>query len=209
MQEIWKDIENYEGLYQVSNLGEIKSLERPYINQYGLCGMKKEKILTKKIVCFDKKKKEKSGYYAVNLSNNDRGKWKRLHIIVAKAFIPNPHNKPQVNHINGNKLDNRAENLEWVTHKENCIHAWRTGLHKNEEERIKKIKESNIKTKKITDDIIKNVYSEYKEKKISMHKLAKKYNISVQSVSNIINKKNPIYQKILGEKNANQRFKTR
>lgn len=201
MQEIWKDIKGYEGLYQVSNFGEVKSLERPYINQYGKYGLKKEKILNKKIVCFDKNKKEIQGYYAVNLSNKDRGKWKRLHIIVATAFLKNPENKKEINHKNGNKLDNRVENLEWVTHKENCLHAWKTGLHKNEEERIRKIKEKNKILKKITKDMILDIFKNcvFGDKQKNAHYFAGKYGIALQTVCNIKNLKNETYKRIVKE----------
>lgn len=197
MKEMWKDVKGYEGLYQVNNFGEVKSLERPYINQYGVCGTKKAKILNKKIVCFDKNKKNTQGYYAVNLCNKDGGKWTRVHIIVANAFLDNPENKKEVNHKNGNKLDNRVENLEWVTHSENCLHAWKTGLQKIGKERIEKIKENNIKLRGLNADTVKNIYNDFIIKKISMNKIAKKYKISVQTVSNIANKKNEIYRRIL------------
>jgi hypothetical protein len=101
-KEIWKDIEGYEGLYQVSNLGRIKSLN---FKRSG-----KEGIL---------KSNPEGGYCAVTLSHKRRGVF-YIHRLVATAFIPNPENKPEVNHINHNKRDNRASNLEWVTQSENC-----------------------------------------------------------------------------------------
>lgn len=109
--EIWKDIPNYEGLYMVSNLGRVKSLPK---NNH------KEIILKNKIT--------KDGYYETALSKNNKQKWIRTHRLVAQAFIPNPDNKPQVNHIDGNKLNNNVDNLEWCTNQENINHAIRTGL---------------------------------------------------------------------------------
>lgn len=99
--EIWKDIPEYEGLYQVSNLGKVKSL------YFG-----KEKIL--------KPSKNKDGYLHVNLWKNGKPKSFTSHKIVALAFIPNIQNLPQINHKNEIKTDNRVENLEWVSPKENC-----------------------------------------------------------------------------------------
>lgn len=117
--EVWKDIPGYEGRYQVSNLGNVKSLN--YRNS------KQPKLL--------KPMEYKIGYAAVNLNR----KWRKVHRLVAEAFVPNPSNKREVNHINGNNLDNRAENLEWVTPSENVQHAWNAGLQKMTEERKEKI----------------------------------------------------------------------
>ena len=106
MKEIWKDIKGYEGLYQVSNLGRVKSLER-----YDSYNRKvDEKIL---------KTKENLGYIYVNLHKNGIQKGYKVHRLVAEAFIPNPDNKPCVDHINTIKDDNRVDNLRWVTYEEN------------------------------------------------------------------------------------------
>lgn len=113
MKEIWKDIEGYEGLYQVSNLGRVKSLDRlvkTNINNV------EERLFRGKELSYDI---GKNGYVYVCLFLNGKGKRKSIHRIVAEAFIPNPDNKPQVNHINTIRADNRVENLEWCTHTEN------------------------------------------------------------------------------------------
>ena len=102
--ENWKDIEGYDGLYQVSSNGRVKSLN------YRKTG--KEKIL-KQTIC-------KNGYSRVLLSKNGIQKLKIVHRLVAEVFIPNPDNKPEIDHINCNRSDNRIENLKWCTRKENC-----------------------------------------------------------------------------------------
>lgn len=115
MEEIFKDIVGFEGKYQVSNFGNVKSLN--YQNT------SKAKLLTPI--------KHHCGYLLVHLGTS---KIKMVHTLVANAFIPNPDNKKCVNHIDGNKQNNAVSNLEWVTYKENMEHAIRTGLrdpHKN------------------------------------------------------------------------------
>lgn len=108
-KEIWKDIEGYEGLYQVSNLGRVKS------------NLRKGRIL--------KPSTTHDGYYNLTLSKNGQLKTYRVHRLVCSAFISNPLNKSEVNHIDGNKKNNSIENLEWCTRSENAKHAHKTGLN--------------------------------------------------------------------------------
>ena len=110
--EVWKDIPDYEGLYQVSNLGRVKSL-----NKYH---HKKEQILKNRIT--------KDGYYETVLCKKGKMSFFRTHRLVAIAFIPNLLNKPQINHKDGNKLNNNVKNLEWCTLQENKEHAIKMGL---------------------------------------------------------------------------------
>ena len=97
-KEIWKDIPGYEGIYQISNLGRVKSFYN-----YKRDG---NNILKPKI---------KHGYYQIGLRRNGIRKWHQLHRLIAKAFIPNPNNLPQINHIDENKLNNSIDNLEWCS----------------------------------------------------------------------------------------------
>ena len=103
-EEIWKDVEGYEGIYSISSTGRIKSLER-----IDSAGRKRQEKLLKPYT-------NKKGYLRINLNNEKF----LVHRLVAQAFIPNPENKPQVNHINTVRGDNRVENLEWCTNEENC-----------------------------------------------------------------------------------------
>lgn len=113
MEEIWKDIKDYEGLYQVSNLGRIKSLDR--IIKSGVSNSGYSKINGKIL----KQKLGKDGYLSVQLWKKGKGKWFIAHRLIAIAFIPNPQNKPYIDHINTIRNDNRIENLRWATREEN------------------------------------------------------------------------------------------
>ena len=137
MSEIWQDIKGFEGKYQISNTGKVKSLN------YHRMG--REKILAPN-------KRAKHGYWYVALCDGS-GKIKvgKIHRLVAEHFIPNPDNKPYVNHKDGNKHNNNAENLEWVTPLENNLHCYRVlGKHPmkgflfNKNKRSKKVQQYYI-----------------------------------------------------------------
>lgn len=112
--EIWKSVNGYEGYYEISNLGNVRSLDRIIFlgNSFKLKRGKKLTI-----------NNAGSNYSHVQLSKNNKIKRKYIHRLVAEAFIPNPFNKKEVNHINENKRDNRVVNLEWATRQENINHS--------------------------------------------------------------------------------------
>lgn len=116
--EVWKDIKGYEGLYQVSNMGRVKSLERTFIDKIGRKQHIKERIL--------KPTPNHNGYLQVILCiSNGKKKTFRVHRLVCETFHENPKNKPCVNHIDENKENNVASNLEWCTIAENNNHGTR------------------------------------------------------------------------------------
>ncbi len=127
-KEIWKDVLGYEGLYQVSNLGRVKSLSRK-LNFGWTYRITPSKILKPSL------RKRKSdfeiGYFVVGLHKNGKTKYIYIHRLVATHFIPNSKNKPQIDHIDGNTANNKASNLRWCTVKENNnfeIHKIRQSL---------------------------------------------------------------------------------
>lgn len=122
MEEIWKDIECYEGLYQVSNLGFIRSIDRISVSKKNV----KAKLKGKTLLLT----KDKDGYMQVVLSKKSKLTTVKVHRIVAKCFVDNPENKTQINHLNGIKDDNRAINIAWCTNSENNKHAYDTNLRK-------------------------------------------------------------------------------
>lgn len=108
MTEKWKDVDGYDGLYKVSTLGRVKGKHRIKSQQ-------------------DNGK----GYLMVRLNKNGESRWHLVHRLVAKAFIENPQNKPTVNHIDGNRKNNKFNNLEWATYSENNLHSYRSNGRKS------------------------------------------------------------------------------
>lgn len=113
VEELWQPLTGYEGLYSVSNMGNIRNDS----------GWRRGSIL--------KPMPDKAGYCRVNVYKGGKMTHKLVHRLVAEAFVPNPANKPEVNHKDGNKCNNAAENLEWVTPKENVGHSIANGLRNN------------------------------------------------------------------------------
>lgn len=142
---MWKDILGYEDIYQISNLGNVKR-----INYFDKQNQDKYKNQEKKLVFLNI-----NGYRRVVLSKNGVNKKFMVHRLVAKAFIPNPENKPFINHKNGIKTDNRVENLEWCIPKENTQHARATGLF-TEEMITRKRGKDNWASKKVNQFDLNN-----------------------------------------------------
>jgi hypothetical protein len=158
--EVWKTIQGWEQ-YEISSFGRVKSFKG-----------RKDRIL--------KSWSFSDGYSQVTLCNRGFNTGKSIHRLVAEAFIPNPENKPQVNHINGIKTDNRVENLEWVTPEENMIHAYLAGL----------IKEgSKHYNSKLNDEQVSKMRNLYRTGNYSQRDLAKKFGTTQANVSNVISGK--------------------
>lgn len=164
-KEEWKDVVGYEGCYKVSNLGKVRSIERNGTKTGG-------KILTP----FNSR-----GYNRFILSKNNINKKITAHRLVALAFIPNTENKATVNHKNGIKNDNRADNLEWCTIRENNVHAFNNGLKvamKGESHVNSKL--TSIQAQEIRDKFMQN------SKRGMKKALSIEYNVSKQNICNII-----------------------
>lgn len=176
MVEIWKDIENFEGMYQVSNLGRIKSLARVKTLINGNRLTINEKVLQGHI--------DTKGYIQVELRKDGKRNISCVHRLVASAFIENPESKEQVNHIDGNKTNNRVENLEWVTCEENIHHAWNNGLNKA-------LKGQQHCNSKLTDEQVKFIKENYKprDRKYGMNGLARMFGVSTSPIYMIVSGK--------------------
>jgi hypothetical protein len=164
MNEIWKEIDGYDGIYEVSNKGRVKSLAR-----FDLQGHKlKERILRPAV--------NSSGYCTVCLSKGGHRRLFTVHRLVAQTFISNPENKPSVNHIDGDKTNNATTNLEWNTYLENMRHAINTGLKKDKGE-----KHGNSK---LTEKQVIEIHQRA-TKGEKLLEIAKDFGISFQHVSDI------------------------
>ena len=162
MVEIWKDVKGYEGAYKVSNLGRVKSFKR-----------NRETIL--------KYGTNSNGYTYVNLCLKGKAKSKTIHRLVAETLINNNKNKPQVNHKNGIKTDNRVINLEWNTKSENEKHAFKIGL--------KCLKGENHNMSKLTEPEVLKIRELYKDKKHTYKELGEIFNVSISNIQHIVTKR--------------------
>lgn len=169
MQETWKDVPDYDGFYQVSNTGKIKSYHKPTNNKSG--GVDGS-ILYQGV--------NQKGYKVCYLCKNGVTKNITVHRVVALTYIPNPENKPQVNHINGIRDDNRPENLEWATCQENIQAAFDTGLKSNAGEKNNRSIFTNHQINKIRQSVdnrfmtVKQMAKYYRTSYNTMWKAVKK-----------------------------------
>jgi hypothetical protein len=153
MEEVFKDIPGYEGVYQVSNLGGIKSLDRKVTHKNCVPRFKKGKIITPAI--------NKYGYKQVVLSLNSKQKSICLHLLIARTFINN-ETKLQVNHKDFNKLNNNISNLEFVTHLENLIHKSENSKHSSKYIGISYYKRDNLWQAEVKRNKIKYYLGRFK-----------------------------------------------
>ena len=167
--EIWKQVPGYYN--EVSNFGNVRSITHKAGNGKTYQGKNLKPVLTN------------SGYVNINLiTGNDKDRIvKRVHRLVAELFIPNPDGKDEVNHIDGNKQNNRADNLEWVTRNENEQHAYDTGL-------ITILKGSERPLAKLTENDVIKIREEYAKGCLQIE-LASKYGVARQTISSIVNRK--------------------
>ena len=158
--ELWKPVVGYEGYYEISNLGNVKSL------RFG-------KIL---------KPSNSGGYAHIALVSDGTPRYFLVHRLVATSFIPNPHNKLEVNHIDGDKKNNCVDNLEWVNRSENQSHAVHSGLQAHGEGSV---------NHKLTKDMVEEIRSLYVPNKrgCGCKSLAKRYGVNAGTIYNIVTNK--------------------
>lgn len=166
MKIIWKPILGYEDYYEASSCGKIRTVKRVVKNRYS------KRVVKRKIIS---QREKNNGYLIVTLSKNNKVTTEYVHRLVALAFVKNPKNKPEVNHLDGNKKNNIAKNLSWCTHKENHKHASLIGLIASGE------KQGNSKLKK--EDVLKirKLFGV-----LGSNKLAEMFNINPRTVRYIV-----------------------
>lgn len=183
MKEIWKDILEYEK-YQISNLGRVKRKKRIFSNNRWKKRILKEMLIRPFIA--------KSGHLRVCLTIDGKKKNESIHRLVAKAFIPNPENKPQINHIDCDPANNNVNNLEWCTQRENTVHAIQNGLIDINElkmrlEKGRKLGSEHGMSKLIEKEIIK--IKKMLKKGIKQTEIAKIFNVDATNISCIARNK--------------------
>lgn len=169
MEESWKDIKGFEGLYQVSNLGRVKTLEKEVSHSRNkLLKVKRKSIIKKQV--FNKK----NGYMYVSLNKDKKMYNFSIHRLVAIHFIDNFNNKSEVNHIDGNKTNNTILNLEWVNAKENTNHSFKIG---HPSKRIKLNVDKVIEIRKL-----------YSTGNYTLNYLSKVYEVKTKTIKKVINR---------------------
>lgn len=183
-EERWMPIKTWEDFYEISSEGNIKTLQHFAYGGHG----KRQKILVKEKIrthC-----SFVGGYAIIKLVKRSRMSSDLVHRMVAKHFIPNPENKPQVNHKDGNKLNNRVDNLEWNTAQENTKHAFKCGIKNN----------SIIKRSPLCNEIVLEIFNS----KLSLGELSKQYDLPKLTVQSI--KSGKRHWKITGKEYYGRRY---
>ena len=177
MQEQWKDVNGYEGYYQISSMGRVRSLDRE-VSQWNESAKKVTTRLQKSI--YMSPFEDKDGYLKVQLTKEGVRNKFFVHRLVALNFIPNPENKPEVNHKEGNKKDNRAELLEWNTTSENQRHAIANKLYvtaKGETAGQAKLKEVQVR----------EIHKLWKSGEVTQEYLSTMFGVASSAISRIVN----------------------
>lgn len=167
--EIWCAIKGYEGSYAVSNHGRVKSLDRTVVMRNGISRTQKGCILKPSV-------NTQTGYESVCLWRDNAYDRATIHRLVAAAFVPNPDNKPEVNHIDSNRRNNHWSNLEWVTRQENILHGVEVGNIENPAAKLTKKEVREIRSRRLNSGT-------------KLKALARDYGVTESAISNIINHK--------------------
>ncbi|SMD67738.1 NUMOD4 motif protein [Bacillus mobilis] len=173
---ITKDLEGYEGRYEITEDGRVFRKERTVKTK-----KQDGSVYYQKLKRMELSQSTASGYSTVSLTRNKYPKPTLVHRLVAKTFIPNPENKPQVNHINGVKTDNRVENLEWVTPKENIDHAEENNLRKH-------YKGTEHANSKLNDEDIRKMRNMF-DNGVSQTEISKIFNVGITTIWGIVHRK--------------------
>lgn len=176
MNEVWKSVKGYEGIYEVSNTGLVKSLSRP--RYCGRAGYKpritKEQLKVANI--------DRLGYPRISLSKDGKTKKGYLHRLVAEAFLKPTDEKNEVNHKDGNKANNNVDNLEWCSRRENMLHSFRTGL------KTAKKGQENV-TAKLKTTQVSEIKKHAREGTMSQREMAETYKVTIATINYIVNGK--------------------
>lgn len=179
INEEWREVPGWDGRYSVSNLGRVRTNYVDYNNHTGILVRKKVENIRVPTV-------HPKGYFYISLSAPKKRWFVGVHKLIALAFIANPNNYTIINHKNGQKTDNRIENLEWCSHKQNMHHAWRTGLMKNA--RLTGVKHHRAR---LCDDDIRFIrklitdFSDIAKKR----EIATLYHISIYTINDILKRR--------------------
>jgi len=172
-KEVWLPVKGYEGIYEISSKGRLKSLDR-LVDNYGGKTLFKGGIRKQSLDSY--------GYVRYNMSKNSKTKGCFGHRLVAEHFIDNPEMKPQVNHINGIKTDNRVENLEWSTPFENIKHSIEMGLQNVN-------KGEDVHFSVLTENQVREIREKYKPRKYTFKQLGLEYGVCYQTIQCIVRRK--------------------